>query len=286
MSLLSTIFPTSFDDLVFEGRNQAYGAYQLRQAYNGHVRIAMSLMVGLGALLFLGSAAWKQLHPVVVSPIIKSAPLTPITPPTYVTETPKPAAPPAAAHKPRIAAAAATSHTASNLPTQVIKDELAPTKPTVTTEVTQLSSALATTGPTTIGETDGTGLPTGTANSHVEGGSVGSTGNAPAVVGPYVVVEKMPEFMGGMDALMRYLQSYLRYPSAALREQAEGRVFVSFVVQADGTIADISVPKGLGFGLDEEAQRVVSQMPAWTPGRQSNHAVAVRFTLPITFKIQ
>ncbi|RZK88344.1 MAG: energy transducer TonB, partial [Hymenobacter sp.] len=73
---------------------------------------------------------------------------------------------------------------------------------------------------------------------------------------------------------------------AALREQAEGRVYVSFVVQADGTIADISVLKGLGYGLDEEAQRVVRQMPAWTPGRQSNHAVAVRFTLPITFKIQ
>jgi protein TonB len=96
----------------------------------------------------------------------------------------------------------------------------------------------------------------------------------------------MPEFAGGTEALMRYLRNHLRYPSEALRAQAEGRVYVSFVVQADGTIADISVPKGLGFGLDEEAQRVVRQMPAWTPGQQAHHAVAVRFTLPITFRIQ
>lgn len=96
----------------------------------------------------------------------------------------------------------------------------------------------------------------------------------------------MPEFAGGTEALMRYLRSHLRYPSAALAAQAEGRVFVSFVVQADGTIADITVPKGLGYGLDEEAQRVVRQMPAWTPGQQSHHAVPVRFTLPITFRIQ
>jgi protein TonB len=242
--------------------------------------------MGLGALLFLGSTAWQRLHPVVTSPSSKSVPLTPIAPPTYVTEAPKPVAPPAPAHQPRMATVAATPHATSSLPTQVTKDELVPTKPTVTTEINEVSPSLATTSSMTIGETNGVGSATGISTGNVEDGSNGSTGNAPAVVGPYVVVEKMPEFVGGMDALMRYLQSHLRYPSAALREQAEGRVFVSFVVQADGTIADISVPKGLGFGLDEEAQRVVSQMPAWTPGRQSNHAVAVRFTLPITFKIQ
>jgi protein TonB len=287
MFLLPNIFPASFDDLVFEGRNQAYGAYQLRQAYNGHVRMAMSLMLGLGALLFLGSTAWQQLHPVVLPPSIKSASLTPMDPPTYVTEAPKPIAPPAAPSHPRMATTtAAAPHPTASLPTQVTKDELVPLKPPVTTDIAEVTPGLATTGPTTIGEADGVGSPTGTAAGKAEAGSEGGTGTAPAIVGPYVVVEKMPEFVGGMDALMRYLRSHLRYPSAALREQAEGRVYVSFVVQADGTIADISVPKGLGFGLDEEAQRVVSQMPAWTPGRQSNHAVAVRFTLPITFKIQ
>jgi protein TonB len=285
MSLLSNLFPASFDDLVFEGRNQAYGAYQLRQAYNSHLRMAVSLMAALGALLFLSSAAWQRLHPVVLPVASKSVPLKFIEPPTYVTEAPKPIAPPAAPHQPRMLAATAP-HATSSIPTLVVKDELVPNKPVVTTEIPEAAPGLATTGPTTIGETNGVGSPTGTDAGTAEAGSAGSTGNAPAVTGPYLVVENMPEFVGGMEALTRYLQSHLRYPSAALREQAEGRVYVSFVVQADGTIADISVPKGLGFGLDEEAQRVVRQMPAWKPGRQSNHAVSVRFTLPITFKIQ
>jgi protein TonB len=174
------------------------------------------------------------------------------------------------------------------MPTTVAKDELVKLTPVVKTEIPEAPPGLATTGPTTIGTTDGSGSPTGSAigTGSAGAGSEGGTSDAAAVVGPYLVVEKMPEFAGGMEALMRYLRSHLRYPSAALREQAEGRVYVSFVVQADGTIADISVPKGLGYGLDEEAQRVVRQMPAWTPGRQSNHAVPVRFTLPITFKIQ
>ncbi|RZK27777.1 MAG: energy transducer TonB [Hymenobacter sp.] len=286
MSLLPNVFPASFDDLVFEGRNQAYGAYQLRQAYNGHVRTALSLMIGSCALLFAGSVAWQRLHPVATLPIVTSIPVKPITPPTYVTEAPKSVVPPAKPSQPRMATAAAAPHNAASFPTQIAKDELVAPKPVMTTEIPEAAPGLATTGPTTIGEANGTGSPTGTATGTGEAGSEGGTGNAPAVAGPYVVVEKMPEFAGGMDALMRYLRNHLRYPSAALREQAEGRVYVSFVVQADGTIADITVPKSLGFGLDEEAQRVVSQMPPWTPGRQSNQAVPVRFTLPITFKIQ
>jgi protein TonB len=285
MSLLPTIFPASFDDLVFEGRNQVYGAYQLRQAYNGHLRIAMSLMVGLGALLFLGSTAWQRLHPALVSLPTKSVASKPIAPPTYVTEAPTPPAPLAKPSQPHMATAAAP-HATSSMPTHVAKDELVASKPTVTTEVTQVSPSQETTELTTSGESDANGLPTGTITGKDGADSEGGTGSAPAVAGPFMVVEQMPEFAGGREALMRYLQSHLHYPSAALREQAEGRVYVSFVVQADGTIADISVLKGLGYGLDEEAQRVVRQMPAWTPGRQSNHAVPVRFTLPITFKIQ
>jgi len=154
-----------------------------------------------------------------------------------------------------------------------------PEEPELVAATTDLaSSELSTT------DAANTGVPGGTSTTETNAG-IGSA-TAPAVTGPYVVVEKMPEFAGGTEALMRYLRNHLRYPSEALRAQAEGRVYVSFVVQADGTIADISVLKGLGYGLDEEAQRVVRQMPAWTPGQQSHHAVPVRFTLPITFRIQ
>jgi protein TonB len=286
MSLLPTFFPASLDDLVFEGRNQAYGAYQLRQAYNGHVRKALGLMMGLCALLAVGGTTWQRIHPVISCPIIRPVIATPITPPTYVAEAPKPkpVAPPA---QPRLATTtAAAPRAAATMPTEVAKDELVPTKPPVKMEIAEPAPGLATTGPAVLGTDDVAGSATGTTAGKTGLGSEGGTGEGAAVTGPYIIVEKMPEFAGGMDALMRYLRSHLRYPSAALREQAEGRVYVSFVVQADGTIADISVPKGLGYGLDEEAQRVVRQMPPWTPGRQSNHAVPVRFTLPITFKIQ
>lgn len=289
MSLLPTIFPASLDDLVFEGRNQAYGAYQLRQAYNGHVRKALGLMIGLCGLLAVGGTAWQLRHPVISYPTIKPVIVTPITPPTYVAEAPKPKpiAPPAQPAQPRLATTTATApHAAATMPTEVAKDELVPTKPPVNMDISEPAPGLVTKGPAVLGTDDVAGSATGTVTGKAGAGSEGGTGEGAAVTGPYIVVEKMPEFAGGMDALMRYLRSHLRYPSAALREQAEGRVYVSFVVQADGTIADISVPKGLGYGLDEEAQRVVRQMPPWTPGRQSNHAVPVRFTLPITFKIQ
>ncbi len=93
----------------------------------------------------------------------------------------------------------------------------------------------------------------------------------------------MPKFVGGNEALIRYMQKNLRYPPLALRNSVAGRVYISFTVQADGAIVDVHVLKGLGFGTDEEAARVVKNMPAWTPGQQNKHNVAVRYTMPITF---
>lgn len=280
MSLLSSFFPASLDDLVFEGRNQAYGAYQLRQSYNRHVRVALGVMIGFCALLLVGGAVWQHLRPTAV--VEKTVPVAPdlAIQPTYVVELPKHVVP-AEPSQPR-SAAPPTPHAAANPPTEVVKDNLVAPTPPPALEATEVPPGLAATGPATNAEA-GAGSPTGTGAAAT---GTESEAGGPAVVGPYVVVEKMPEFAGGTEALTRYLRSHLRYPGAALAAQAEGRVYVSFVVQADGTIADISVPKGLGYGLDEEAQRVVRQMPTWTPGQQNKHAVPVRFTLPITFRIQ
>ena len=101
---------------------------------------------------------------------------------------------------------------------------------------------------------------------------------------PFLTAEIMPEFLGGQEALQRYMQKNLRYPSLALRNNIEGRVYISFTVQADGSIADVQVLKGLGFGTDEEAARVVKNMPPWKPGMQNKHSVSVRYTMPITFR--
>jgi protein TonB len=99
----------------------------------------------------------------------------------------------------------------------------------------------------------------------------------------FTAVEQNPEFMGGMDALARFLQKNLRYPTSAVNANVGGRVYMQFVVGQDGSITKIDVLKGIGFGCDEEAQRVVKLMPRWSPGKQSGRPVAVRYTLPISF---
>ncbi|RIV18735.1 M56 family peptidase [Fibrisoma montanum] len=102
----------------------------------------------------------------------------------------------------------------------------------------------------------------------------------------YTVVENQPEFTGGMEGLMEYLSKNIRYPAAAERANVQGRVFVNFVVTKEGDIADVKLLKGIGFGADEEAIRVVQKMPRWKPGSQSGEPVNVRFNLPINFQLK
>ena len=101
----------------------------------------------------------------------------------------------------------------------------------------------------------------------------------------YTVVEHQPEFPGGMAQLGKYLRDNLKYPKAAERARVGGKVYLSFTVTKTGEIADVQVMKGMGFGTDEEAIRVVSQMPRWTAGRQGKEPVNVRFALPINFEL-
>jgi protein TonB len=103
---------------------------------------------------------------------------------------------------------------------------------------------------------------------------------------PFLTAEVMPDFVGGPEALRRYMQRNLRFPSQAASAAVSGRVYISFTVNADGSISDVAVIKGLGYGTDEEAVRVISKMPPWSPGRQNDHAVPVRYTMPITFQYQ
>lgn len=104
--------------------------------------------------------------------------------------------------------------------------------------------------------------------------------------GVYNVVEQVPEFPGGMSELGQYLTKNLRYPADARRANVAGRVFVQFVVTETGNIQQLRVLKGIGFGCDEEAVRVVSQMPKWNPGKQNGKPVAVQYNLPIQFLLE
>ncbi|MEZ0607112.1 TonB family protein [Fibrella sp. WM1] len=101
----------------------------------------------------------------------------------------------------------------------------------------------------------------------------------------YTVVQQQPRFPGGMPKLFQFLGRTLRYPEEAVQKNVMGKVFVAFVVNADGRIDRIQVLKGIGAGCDEEAVRVVSLMPKWIPGKQNGKAVAVKYNLPISFQI-
>ncbi|MBW6479452.1 MAG: TonB family protein [Bacteroidales bacterium] len=99
----------------------------------------------------------------------------------------------------------------------------------------------------------------------------------------FTIVEEHPKFPGGDAALMQFLQSNLRYPREAMQNGIQGNVFVTFVVEPDGSITDVKILRGVGGGLDEEAIRVVNAMPLWVPGKQSGDEVRVQFNLPIRF---
>ena len=101
----------------------------------------------------------------------------------------------------------------------------------------------------------------------------------------HVVVEKMPEFPGGNEAMSRWLSKNIKYPLIAQENNIQGRVVCQFVVNSDGKIVDVQVVRGVEASLDAEAVRVIKSMPAWTPGRQGGKNVRVKYTLPIRFKL-
>ena len=101
----------------------------------------------------------------------------------------------------------------------------------------------------------------------------------------FTIVEDQPEPPGGIAAFYKYVATTLRYPAQARRMGIEGKVFVQFVVDKDGSLTDVQAIKGIGAGCDEEAIRVISKAKKWKPGKQRGRAVKVRMILPITFKL-
>ena len=100
------------------------------------------------------------------------------------------------------------------------------------------------------------------------------------------VVEQMPEYPGGIQALLDYLMENVKYPEDAEKQKIEGRVIAIFVVETDGSISNVEVVKPVFPSLDAEAVRVLSGMPKWTPGKQSGKAVRVKYTVPINFQLK
>ncbi len=99
------------------------------------------------------------------------------------------------------------------------------------------------------------------------------------------IVQEMPSPVGGLEAFYAYLNKNLKYPSQASRMNIQGRVFMAFVVEKDGSLTDVKVMKGIGAGCDEESIRVLENAPKWNPGKQRGVPVRVRYSFPIAFRL-
>ena len=275
----------SLDDIVFDGRNRGYGAYQLRALYQRHMTRALIIATALLALLLVFPILSRLLQdPLVVVPPIRTNPteLTDVVllaKPDILPPPPAKPQPPAAHPTPAAAAlptpAASIRYTAPKVSATAVTDvpnvdELTgKTIGTTTIDGPASTDPAAVAGPTSTGPATTVGAP-----------------SAPAA--PYTYVEQMPELPGGggQTAIVAAIQKAARYPGLALRNGVEGKIFVSFVVNALGEVSDVKVVKGLGYGLDEETMRAVKSLPKFIPGKQNGQAVSVSFTVPISFKIQ
>lgn len=264
----------SLNDIVFENRNKLYGAYALRREYSGNVQRATIIGVGLFLLIFILPELYARLKPAIDEKDIafmveaKTIRIKPervlITPPKL--ETPPPP----------------TVKTVRSLPPLVLPDDrvlIEHQPPTV--EMLETAQP----GRETVEGEVGIELVVPPAENTNNG--VGRIVEVkPEEEKTLLFAEQQPEFMGGAQAFAAFLQKNLRYPIAAAQTGVQGKVFVEFTVGTDGKIERARTIKGVGFGCDEEALRVVNLMPDWMPGKQSGRPVRVRFTLPIAFQLE
>ncbi len=266
----------TLEDYVFSNRNQNYGAYELRQVYGKNIRLA----VLLGISIFLVTAFSPLLFAKITASdkVVDAKFLTQkvtLDEPEPLPEPPVVTPPPSVEAQPM--------NTYKFLEPEITPDVLVKEEVTITQDMLQTHQA----GSQTI--LDGSDMPpvldieenTGAIkNAIVE---IKSSSDDEA---PLLNVEMQPEYPGGMEAMNRFLQKNLRYPTQAQQANVSGKVYMSFVVDRDGSISQIEIQKGIGFGCDEEAKRVLKEMPRWKPGRQQGRAVRCRFNLPIAFTLQ
>ena len=258
----------SLDDLLFRGKNKSYGSYDLRKSYPQHLK--KSLVIFL--VLVLGIVGVYALYEKFKDKVIfkTDAPIRKVTelkaPPPLDESTPPPPPPPP---PPPVKA------TIQFVPPKIV--EVAPPDEEIKT-VEEIKETKAEISTATV------------AGQEIDELDAGDDGKgvveAPKVEEPLLFAEQMPEFPGGDDALMGYLQRNIKYPSFALENEIEGVVMVNFVVNADGSISKVNVTKGIKGGCDEEAARVVRNMPKWKPGKQGGQPVPVYFDVPVNFKIE
>lgn len=266
-------------DLVFAGRNQAYGAYQLRKGTGKRNVISIIAVVVLVLLCQIGLSLKKAAD----AEARKRAAMTEVVELSKL-EQPKKKAEVKQPKKIQVEPEKVVERVKSSIKftAPVIKkdNEVKPEEELKTQDELMNTK-------TAIGAIDVKG-------NDDKGGEVLKLKEAVAQPEPkpevenkvFDVVEQMPSFPGGPSALMKYLSENVRYPVVAQENGVQGRVVVSFVVEKDGHITDVKVVRSVDPSLDKEAARVVKSMPSWIPGKQNGSAVRVKYNVPVSFKLQ
>lgn len=260
-------------NLVFENRNQSYGAYELRRMSSHYLSKALLISIVFFSLLIIAPSAYYKFKD---KPIIEIAKPLDNADIVYLTKIETP--------EKKIELPKAIEQKKSNVkqidfsPPKVTRDDFVKTEAPTIDQITKSVIGNETIdGPESIeinaspvsssGTTEGTG---GLENNttYTRGG-----------------VEIMPEFPGGMAAWSKFLSKNLQYPNRARDNGVSGRVVVSFIVEKNGEITALKIISGIGFGCDEEALRVIKKSPLWKPGFQNGKAVRVSYVIPIVFRL-
>ena len=271
------LISNDWSDLVFEGRNQAYGAYQLRKGTSKRNIWAMVFVAAVAALAYIGLSAYNSYQEAQKARFEAEMEAS-------LLEQKKEAKVERKAEAPKVEKAQVVERVKSSIaftPPVIKKDsEVRPED-----ELKSQEELLQT--KTAIGSFDVKGNDEGAEVLKAKEIIV-QEAEKPKEEETKVfdVVEQMPSFPGGMGALMQYLSSHIKYPVVAEENGIQGRVICTFIVERDGSITDTRVARSVDPSLDKEAVRVINSMPRWIPGKQNGTACRVKFTLPVTFKLQ
>lgn len=248
-----------WEDVVFENRNKQYGAYTLRRAYSGRV------LSGLGVTILFVTAILSIHNPKPDNG--KSAIMPPVSDPGIKFTDPESLeikVRPKERVKPKASSAQRT--------VVVTRDEVVTADEI---EVLQDFISEGDPGLSDIGAKDGIGDI-----------SLVIPEPEPVEKRYYDIVEVMPHYEGGNEAMMKFLQKRIRYPRVPRQMQIEGTVYVRFLVNGDGSVSDVEIIKGVHPDCDKEAARVIAMLPAWKGGIHNGRPVSVRMVLPIKFELQ
>lgn len=263
-------------DLVFEGKNQAYGAYKLRKGTSK--RNLWSIIIVLIAAVAIFSA-------IAIKNVIEANQKVAVTTAVELSKIDKTPKVEKKKVTPKIEQPKVVEKVKSSIKftAPVIKNdsEVKPEEEMKTQE--DLQKTKTTIGAFTVVGNDEIGGEVLKAKEEIAQPEPPKNEEENKV---FDVVEEQPSFPGGQGALMSWLHDNIKYPVVAAENGIQGKVIVQFIVGKNGSISNVKVLRSVDPSLDKEAVRVVSNMPNWTPGKQNGASVNVRFTLPVTFRLQ